>query len=159
MSPGAQHPHTSIRRTGSVRTIAALAIGGLVLTGASCARSSASSVDDLGRVLGRSASETEAIVGGDAATIESRAARWLASIEDYADSDAREACNIVLTLSGTGTPKTYADLEELLRLTSAITNPTPEVTNLRDSTATTLIDSVESASLASAIVAFDEALC
>ena len=159
MTTGAVHPPTSNRTTGSIRTLAALVIVGLVLSGASCARSSASSVDDLSRVLGRTAGETEAIVGGGAGTAETRAARWLASIEEYADSDAREACNIVLTLSGTGTPKTYADLEELLQLTSAITNPTPEVTNLRDSTATTLIDGVESASLASAIVAFDEALC
>jgi hypothetical protein len=159
MTTGADHPRTSVRKTRSIHTLAALVIGGLILSAGSCARTGASSLDDLSRVLGRSAGETEAIVGGSAGTVETRAARWLASIEEYADSDAREACNIVLTLSGTGTPKTYADLEELLQLTSAITNPTPEVTNLRDSTAMTLIDGVESASLASAIVAFDEALC
>jgi hypothetical protein len=159
MTTGDRHPRPGTRRHASIRRLAALMVAGLVLTGGSCARSGASSVDDLSRVLGRSASETEAIVGGSASSAETTASRWLARIEEYADSDAREACSLVLTLSGTGTPKTYADLQELLQLTSAITNPSPEVANLRDATATTLIEGVESTALAGAIVAFDETLC
>ena len=137
----------------------ALVLAGFLLTGASCVKSSTSSVDDLGRILGRSANETELIVGGGSAAAEKNAARWLEQIEAYGDSDVRAACNLALAMSGTGTPKTQADLEQLLQLTSAITNPTPEVINLRDTTESALIQNYASASLAAAIVAFDETLC
>ncbi|WP_158250886.1 hypothetical protein [Cryobacterium sp. Y82] len=110
-------------------------------------------------MLGRSANETELIVGGGSAGAEKNAARWLEEMKAYGDSDVRAVCNLALAMSGYGTPKTQADLEQLLQLTSAITNPTAEVTNLRDTTASALIEGYESASLAAAIVAFDETLC
>ncbi|TFD02036.1 hypothetical protein E3T34_09385 [Cryobacterium sp. TMT1-62] len=151
--PSARGPHAS------ARTFLALVLAGFLLTGASCARSGTSSLDDLGRILGRSANETELIVGGGSAAAEKNAARWLEQIEAYGDSDVRAACNLALAMSGSGTPKTQADLKQLLQLTSAITNPTAEVTNLRDTTASALIEDYQSASLAAAIVAFDETLC
>ncbi|WP_104171444.1 type II toxin-antitoxin system RelE/ParE family toxin [Cryobacterium sp. M23] len=73
--------------------------------------------------------------------------------------DPRQRGKGLTAMSGSGTPKTQADLKQLLQLTSAITNPTAEVTNLRDTTASALIEDYQSASLAAAIVAFDETLC
>ncbi len=151
--PSAKRPHAS------ARTFLVLVLAGFLLTGSSCARSGTSSLDDLGRILGRSANETERIVGGGSAGAEKNAARWLEEIEAYGDSDMRAACNLALAMSGFGTPKTQADLEQLLQLTSAITNPTAEVTNLRDTTASALIEDYQSASLAAAITVFDETLC
>lgn len=142
-----------------VRTFIALSLAGLVLTGASCARSSTQSLDDLARIIGRSASETKVIVGGNSATAESTAARWLARIETYRDSDLRASCDLALSLSGYGTPKSDDDLRKLLQLTSAITDPSQEVTDLRDSVATRLVKGTESITLVVAIVAFDQAVC